>query len=170
MTRVRRHSAHLITSIVALLSAVSIDGCGGQSSQSVAEPGSQSADPSAEPQTGSEEPSASHGTGGCVVSGCSGQICGEEEVMSTCEFRPEYTCYKDALCERQDDGTCGWTPTPRLEQCLSEGGETGYEPCGGKACGDTCTVCRPGDPACTELAGPKYCDSDGRCEPAQPEC
>ncbi len=106
----------------------------------------------------------------CVVSGCSGQFCSDEEMMSTCEFRPEYACYREATCERQVDGTCGWTPTPALEHCLTENGNTVYQPCGGKACGEPCTVCRPGDPACTELAGPKWCDATGRCEPAQPEC
>lgn len=59
---------------------------------------------------------------GCVVSGCSSQFCGEagEERMSTCEYRAEYGCYKAySSCERQSNGTCGWTPTPALQQCLA---------------------------------------------------
>ncbi|MCX8178951.1 MAG: DUF5667 domain-containing protein [Candidatus Aenigmarchaeota archaeon] len=54
----------------------------------------------------------------CVVTGCSGQICSESEVMSTCDFRPEYECYKYAVCEVRDDGRCGWTKTPEFEKCL----------------------------------------------------
>ena len=54
----------------------------------------------------------------CVASGCSGQICAEEEVMSTCEFRPEYACYRTARCERTPSGECGWTETPALRACL----------------------------------------------------
>ncbi|MDO8619733.1 MAG: Gmad2 immunoglobulin-like domain-containing protein, partial [bacterium] len=54
----------------------------------------------------------------CVVSGCSGQICGEEEMMSSCEFKEAYACYKTARCERQTTGTCGWTETAGLKACL----------------------------------------------------
>lgn len=57
--------------------------------------------------------------GACVRSGCSGQICGEESVVTTCEFRPEYTCLQNAACERQVDGRCGFTQTPELEECLA---------------------------------------------------
>lgn len=55
---------------------------------------------------------------GCIVTGCSGQVCAEEEVITTCEFRPEYACYKDAVCERQANGECGWTETEKLRRCL----------------------------------------------------
>ncbi|MEX0877289.1 MAG: Gmad2 immunoglobulin-like domain-containing protein [Candidatus Spechtbacterales bacterium] len=54
----------------------------------------------------------------CIVTGCSGQICADEEVITTCEFREEYACYKDAICERQESSECGWTLTPQLAQCL----------------------------------------------------
>jgi hypothetical protein len=40
-------------------------------------------------------------------------------MVTTCEFRPEYACYRDATCERQADGTCGWTETPELTACLA---------------------------------------------------
>ena len=33
-------------------------------------------------------------------------------------FKPEYACYHEATCERQGDGHCGWTQTPRLTACL----------------------------------------------------
>jgi uncharacterized protein DUF6748 len=55
----------------------------------------------------------------CFVGGCSSQICSDQEgVISTCEARPEYACYKTATCERQADGQCGWTATPELDACL----------------------------------------------------
>lgn len=38
-----------------------------------------------------------------------------------------------------------------------------YEPCAGKACGDTCTLCRPGDSTCVETAVVKSCDATGKC-------
>lgn len=62
--------------------------------------------------------------GGCVISGCSSEICGEEERMSICIFRPEYACYKDAKCGRQENGQCGWTVTKELNNCLVQKDES----------------------------------------------
>jgi hypothetical protein len=56
----------------------------------------------------------------CYTGGCSGQICSDQsDMVSTCEFRAEYACYKTATCERQTSGACGWTETPELQACLS---------------------------------------------------
>lgn len=60
-----------------------------------------------------DEPVAS-----CVRTGCSGQICADTDVITTCEWREEYACYADATCERQADGRCGFTATPELDACL----------------------------------------------------
>jgi hypothetical protein len=54
----------------------------------------------------------------CFKTGCSGQVCADEEVVTTCEFRQEYECYKTARCERQANGKCGFTDTPELRRCL----------------------------------------------------
>lgn len=60
---------------------------------------------------------------GCAVAGCSGQLCvpaiEADNIMTTCEYRAEYVCYKNAKCEHQSDGSCGWTQTPQLQQCLA---------------------------------------------------
>ena len=58
--------------------------------------------------------------GGCLATGCSGQICSDEDTITTCEYKDEYACYKPAKCERQEDGRCGWTPTEDLVTCLGE--------------------------------------------------
>ncbi len=59
----------------------------------------------------------------CMVGGCSGQLCGEisemEGLVSTCEFRAEYACYKQSRCERQTTGKCGWSQTKELMACLA---------------------------------------------------
>lgn len=55
----------------------------------------------------------------CVRTGCSGQICADHEVISTCEYKPEYDCYKKATCERQANGDCGFTKTKELTDCLA---------------------------------------------------
>jgi len=60
------------------------------------------------------------GLDGCFVGGCSGQVCSDQPgVITTCEYLPAYACYQDATCERQGDGTCGWTPTAELDACLA---------------------------------------------------
>lgn len=59
---------------------------------------------------------------GCVTGGCSGIVCQDadaEPVMTTCEWRDEYACYREATCERQADGACGWTQTDELTACLA---------------------------------------------------
>jgi len=61
---------------------------------------------------------------GCVVGGCSSQLCSDSSdgpLMSTCEWRDLYACYQEfGVCERQDGGKCGWTQTEGLSQCLIE--------------------------------------------------
>ena len=58
----------------------------------------------------------------CYVTGCSSQLCSsEEEMMSTCEYREEYACFKAAKCEVQSDGECGWTQSEDLNSCLMNG-------------------------------------------------
>lgn len=55
----------------------------------------------------------------CKKTGCSGQICSDVDVMTTCEYRAEYTCFQAARCERQISGECGFTQTTELQSCLS---------------------------------------------------
>ncbi len=68
-------------------------------------------------------PDGGMASNGCAIAGCSGQLCvsaGEAaSIMTTCEYRAEYACYKGASCEPQADGRCGWTQTPILTQCLA---------------------------------------------------
>ncbi len=54
----------------------------------------------------------------CFRTGCSNQVCADENVITTCEWRPEYACYQKARCERQANGKCGFTRTPELIACL----------------------------------------------------
>jgi glucose/arabinose dehydrogenase len=55
---------------------------------------------------------------GCSKTGCSGQICADDNVVTTCEFLPEYACYRDAVCERMAGGQCGFRQTRELSECL----------------------------------------------------
>lgn len=59
--------------------------------------------------------------GKCFIGGCSSQVCSDKEgVITTCDYRPEYACFKTARCERQTNGACGWTMTPELAACLEK--------------------------------------------------
>lgn len=81
--------------------------------------------------SGAREPAAA----ACRPSGCSGEICADdagarnstaeegaratdEDVISACEFKPEYACYRKTRCERQPSGECGWTMTQETRACL----------------------------------------------------
>ena len=93
-------------------------------------------------------------TAPCRPAGCSGQICADSDVASTCEWREEYACYRGATCERQPGGQCGWTPTPELRACLTGGGR----PDGGV----TPPVCRTPDGR-TLAVGERYNDGCNDC-------
>lgn len=60
---------------------------------------------------------------GCAVAGCSQQLCVSADeaanMVTTCEYRAEYACYREASCEPQANGKCGWTETAELKQCLA---------------------------------------------------
>ena len=58
--------------------------------------------------------------GACRPTGCSQQVCADTDVVTTCEFKPEYACYTKAVCERQKNGGCGWTRTEDFDACLAE--------------------------------------------------
>lgn len=72
------------------------------------------------PGDGSELPPGVTIGDGCYVGGCSSQVCSDDpDVITTCEWREEYACYRNATCERQADGECGWTQTDSLMECLA---------------------------------------------------
>lgn len=56
----------------------------------------------------------------CYVGGCSSEICSDQPGMaSTCIYTASYVCYQTARCERQTNGSCGWTQTATLTACLA---------------------------------------------------
>jgi hypothetical protein len=55
----------------------------------------------------------------CFVGGCSSQLCSDiQGLASDCDWKEAYACYRNATCERQVDGACGWTQTAQLQDCL----------------------------------------------------
>jgi len=58
----------------------------------------------------------------CVRSGCSGIICKPKTaktIFTTCEFLPEYECYRLIGCVCID-GKCQWNITEEFNACISE--------------------------------------------------
>jgi len=67
----------------------------------------------------------------CRPTGCNGEICANGDVTSPCVALPEFACYQEVgVCEIQPRGQCGWTPTPELDECLSQ-----FD-CRAEGCGD----------------------------------
>lgn len=55
----------------------------------------------------------------CVKTGCSGQICSNVPVMSTCEWKCEDACVRGAKCENVD-GSCQWEVDDNIKKCLEK--------------------------------------------------
>jgi hypothetical protein len=77
--------------------------------------------PIPEPSPVNEVPGEKSIDEACYIGGCSNQLCTDSnEMVSTCEWRESYACYRTATCERQQSGQCGWTETSELKSCLRE--------------------------------------------------
>lgn len=57
----------------------------------------------------------------CFHTGCLGQLCATEEIVTSCEFRCEFACYAQAECDCRGI-RCGFRMTAALEKCLRECG------------------------------------------------
>ncbi len=64
-------------------------------------------------------PTPTH-SGTCKTTGCSGQLCSDKDITTTCEYKPEYACYGSATCTRLNSGQCGWVQTPELQSCIEK--------------------------------------------------
>ncbi|KAJ3083143.1 hypothetical protein HK102_001229 [Quaeritorhiza haematococci] len=62
----------------------------------------------------------------CVRTGCNGELCVDSKYFDgtaspgICQWKPEFECYKTAVCKQQADGTCGFTKTSALERCITD--------------------------------------------------
>ncbi len=58
----------------------------------------------------------------CVTGGCSGTICqskNAEPIFTTCEYLPEYACYKQIQCKCIKN-KCQWDKTEEFSECVEE--------------------------------------------------
>ena len=59
----------------------------------------------------------------CSIGGCSGQICAPTDkagqIVTTCEYKAEYGCYKLTNCGCVED-KCNWRENKEFNQCMTE--------------------------------------------------
>jgi eight-cysteine-cluster-containing protein len=90
----------------------------------------------------------------CFHTGCSGQICANQDIITTCEFKCEYGCYANAGCGCVG-GKCQFARDQALGQCIAacnQPAPTG-EPCGSVTCGAGLVCCNASCGICTEPGG-----------------
>jgi eight-cysteine-cluster-containing protein len=56
----------------------------------------------------------------CMSSGCSGEICAAQPMISVCLWKPEFACYKLTECAANADGTCAWQENEEFLDCMKE--------------------------------------------------
>ena len=56
----------------------------------------------------------------CFTTGCSGQVCSNRKMITTCEMQPEYYCLEHTSC-KCIDYKCQWEKTQEFEDCMKEG-------------------------------------------------
>lgn len=54
----------------------------------------------------------------CIKTGCVGQICSDKPVITPCNWKCEYECYKDASCVNIDN-KCQFIKTPKFNDCIN---------------------------------------------------
>lgn len=56
----------------------------------------------------------------CRRTGCSGEVCADRDVITSCLSLPEHACYQYSRCERLSNGSCGWVETGEYKQCRTQ--------------------------------------------------
>ncbi|OGM25676.1 hypothetical protein A3D01_05855 [Candidatus Woesebacteria bacterium RIFCSPHIGHO2_02_FULL_39_13] len=100
--------------------------------------------------------------GKCTIGGCNSELCSDssqEERVSICIFDPKSACYKNAVCERQVNGKCGWSQTEELTSCLSNSGA--QNPDEGAFCGGIAGIACPEGYTCKSDGN--FPDAGGKC-------
>jgi hypothetical protein len=110
---------------------------------------------------GAGSPGSSPSDGGvvaCIVTGCSGQICSDKNVGSTCEWRAEYACYQQNGNCRFDPLThqCAWQDTAELRACLSPAQPDAGSSTGCRVTGCSSEICSDHDVSSDCVYLPEY--------------
>jgi hypothetical protein len=71
------------------------------------------------PKGGFDLPGTCRKPKACMKTGCSGTVCSDKDVITTCQVSPTDACYVGASCGQQADGSCGFSLTPAQEACIN---------------------------------------------------
>lgn len=97
--------------------------------------------------------------GFAIYDPCAGKHCGD---ACTICASGDPSCTEPSGAKACDpNGACVVTGNGSSFSC--SGTVTPYDPCAGRSCGDTCTICDPADTDCGETAVLKTCDDSGEC-------
>ena len=89
-------------------------------------------------------------TDGCIVTGCFQEICADHRVQTSCDtFQTPFVCLSMALCERQSNGSCGFSSTADYQSCMS-----GFDD-GGPCAADS--DCAPGESCLSGYCAANQC-------------
>ncbi len=120
----------------------------------------------------------------CTVCHPDDDACAETAVLKQCDasgacMAGEWACEPggcDYGGQHYNEGD-SFPSTDGCNQCGCSNGDVictamacAYDSCGGKSCGDECTICDPNDEGCSETAVLKVCDEFGACGASVPAC
>jgi hypothetical protein len=106
----------------------------------------------------------------CTLCAAGDPNCVETAVLKQCNEQGRCSA-KAAQCGGTlDPMDAGPAPDAVSPTDPIDAGPAPYEPCGGKGCGDTCSVCPPWDSNCVETGVVKFCHAGGDCLPYAPAC
>lgn len=105
--------------------------------------------------------------GGSDYEPCAGKVCGDPCTVCPPEDADCVETMEVKACDAA--GTCS-SAAPVCESEPTEPPGRKYDPCAGKACGDSCTICAPDDGDCMETMEVKACDASGTCRSSPVDC
>lgn len=83
-----------------------------------------------------------------------------------CDYGGKHYEYGDGFPSTDGCNSCGCTEDGVVCTAMA----CAYDPCGGKMCGEECTICDPADGSCSETAVLKVCNEFGSCSANMPAC
>lgn len=95
-----------------------------QANQTAANQTAEEGEETEEEEQPPEEETECQSDSDCVVAGCSSQLCvpvSMADVVTTCEYLPEYDCLQYTTCGCHDD-VCGWEENQEYLNCMEEKG------------------------------------------------
>jgi hypothetical protein len=110
-------------------------------------------------------PGEEEGDGGATYEPCADKGCGEDCALCAPD---DPMCVETAVPKACDPSGICTDAVVTCDEPVDAGGA--YDPCAGKACGESCRLCPPTDINCFEPAVIKQCNLAGKCNSDPPGC